>query len=164
VFSFQQAGLVLYEGDDAFVKLSHVSSFETRQTEWAKETRQPLIPRGQRYGNTVVGPPGLPGGPRTTTLLRIVRRGQLYTAYTSIDGRRWVRGGTWTHELRKPRLGLVSMGGAGHTADFDYVRVYSLRDGRRHGKPFAEARPHRVGGSARGERPPRVREQLPPRR
>jgi arabinan endo-1,5-alpha-L-arabinosidase len=158
-FNFQQAGLVLYAGDDAFVKLTHVSIFETRQTEWAKETPQPLTPRGQRYGNTVVGPPG-----SKATWLRIVRRGPLYTAYTSIDGHRWVRGGTWTHSLSRPRIGLVSMGGAGHTADFDYVRVYTLRGGRRHAAPLADARPPRPAGATRAEPGPRVREQLPPRR
>jgi arabinan endo-1,5-alpha-L-arabinosidase len=50
-----------------------------------------------------------------------------YTAYTSRDGRDWIRGGTWTHQLgQAARVGLVSMGGAGFTALFDYVRVYEL--------------------------------------
>jgi arabinan endo-1,5-alpha-L-arabinosidase len=50
-----------------------------------------------------------------------------YTAYTSRDGRQWVRGGTWTHQLGAgARIGLVSMGGSGFTALFDYVRVYEL--------------------------------------
>ena len=50
-----------------------------------------------------------------------------YTAYTSQDGTRWVRGGTWTHDLGDDaRIGLVSMGGAGFSADFDYVEVSSL--------------------------------------
>ena len=69
---------------------------------------------GRSGGKLGLGTPGA-----KATWLRIVRRGQLSTAYTSIDGRRWVRGGTWTHELAAPRIGLVSMGGAGHTADFD---------------------------------------------
>jgi arabinan endo-1,5-alpha-L-arabinosidase len=178
VFNFQQTGLLLYQGDDAFVKLTHVSIFETRQTEWAKEVPTPLTPKGQRYGNTVVGPPGLPGVPRTTTWLRIVRRAdrgsasgeQRYTAYTSIDGRRWVRGGTWTHALASPQIGLVSMGGVGHTADFDYVRVYRLAGARRwfaprRGHRVRDARPpRRAPRTTRSERPVRVREQLPARR
>ena len=53
-FNFAQGGLVLYGSDDSFVKLTHTSIYETRQTEWAKE-----VPTGlTRYGNTVVGPPG----------------------------------------------------------------------------------------------------------
>jgi arabinan endo-1,5-alpha-L-arabinosidase len=59
------------------------------------------------------------------------------TAYTCRDGpgARWMRGGTWTHDLGKSaRIGLVSMGGSvgsQFTAEFDYVRVYKLRAGER---------------------------------
>jgi arabinan endo-1,5-alpha-L-arabinosidase len=159
VFNFQQAALLLYDGDDAFVKLAHVGIWETRQTEWAKEVPQPLTPAGQRYGNTVVGPPG------ETTWLRIARRGERYTAYTSRDGRRWVRGGTWTHALANPRIGLAAMGGAGHTATFDHVRTYRLRPAWRgwSGPPARDARPERARRVHAGD-PLDVREELPPRR
>jgi arabinan endo-1,5-alpha-L-arabinosidase len=75
----------------------------------------------------VVGPPA------DVTWLRIVKRTSgarhLYTAYTSPDGRRWVRGGAWVHNRlgTNVRIGLVSMGGAGFTAAFDHVRVWALR-------------------------------------
>jgi arabinan endo-1,5-alpha-L-arabinosidase len=125
-FNFVQAGMVVYGSDDAFVKLVHFSNFETRQTEFAKEV--PTAPAGfPRYGNTVVGPPG------EVTWLRIVKRttgaGQTFTAYTSQDGRHWVRGGTWVHNRlgQQVRIGLVSMGGTGFNARFDYVRVWRLR-------------------------------------
>jgi arabinan endo-1,5-alpha-L-arabinosidase len=124
-FNYVQAGLVVYGDDDNFIKLTHVSIWETRQTEFAKE--EAPVPAGYpRYGNTVVGPPG------DTTYLRIVRRmhagEEQYTAYTSTDGQTWVRGGTWTHTLgQDARVGLVAMGGSGFTAEFDYVRVYRLR-------------------------------------
>jgi arabinan endo-1,5-alpha-L-arabinosidase len=123
-FNFVQAGLVIYGNDDNFVKLAHVSIWETRQTEFAKELFP--VPAGYpRYGNTVVGPPD------ESTFLRIVKRtvggDEHYTAYTSRDGQHWVRGGTWTHDLgNQARIGLVSMGGAGFVAEFDYVRVYRL--------------------------------------
>lgn len=124
---FVQAGLVIYGDDDNFIKLADVSIFNTRQTEFAKELAP--VPQGYpRYGNTVVGPPA------EWTLLRIVKqivRGEeRYTAYTKRDvpGGEWVRGGTWTHELgRNAKVSLVSFGGAGYTASFDYVRVYRLR-------------------------------------
>lgn len=125
-FNYVQAGLVIYNDDDNYVKLVHVSIWETRQTEFAKELSP--VPTGYpRYGNTVVGAPG------EWTYLRIVRRsnneGELYTAYTSVDGINWVRGGTWTHQLGdNARIGLVSMGGPGFTANFDYVHVYVLSD------------------------------------
>jgi arabinan endo-1,5-alpha-L-arabinosidase len=123
-FNFVQAGLVAYGGDDNYLKLVHVSIWETRQTEFAKEVGP--VPAGYpRYGNTVVGAPG------EWTYLRIVKRNhageELYTAYTSRDGENWVRGGVWTHQLgRGAKIGLVSMGGSGFTAEFDYVRVYEL--------------------------------------
>jgi arabinan endo-1,5-alpha-L-arabinosidase len=125
-FNYVQAGLVIYGDDDNFVKLVPVSIWETRQTEFAKELA--AVPAGYpRYGNTVVGPPA------EWTYLRIVRRsntaGEQYTAYTSLDGIKWVRGGTWTHHLGpNAHIGLVSMGGPGFTANFDYVHVYHLSD------------------------------------
>jgi len=123
-FNYVQAGLVIYGDDDNFIKLAHVSIWETRQTEFAKELFP--VPEGYaRYGNTVVGPPS------ETTWLRIVKRNhageEQYTAYTSNDGETWVRGGTWTHSLgTDARIGLVSMGGSGFVANFDYVRVYQV--------------------------------------
>ena len=128
-FNFVQAGLVVYGDDDNFIKLTHVSIWETRQTEFAKELSP--VPEGfPRYGNTVVGPPG------EWTDLRVVRRterGQeFYTPYTRRDGGEWVRGGTYTHALGEDaRLGLVSMGGAGFTATFDEVRVSRLKGGEK---------------------------------
>ena len=125
-FNYVQAGLVIYGNDDNFIKLVSVSIWETRQTEFAKELAP--VPAGYpRYGNTVVGPPD------EWTYLRIVKRsnkdGEQFTAYTSRDGVSWVRGGTWTHQLgSNAHIGLVSMGGSGFTANFDYVRVYHLSD------------------------------------
>jgi arabinan endo-1,5-alpha-L-arabinosidase len=130
-FNYRQAGLLVYQDDDQFLKAAHVSIWETRQTEWAKEVNQPIA-RPARYGNTVLGPPGQPGVITTTTWLRIVKRTdstsgeQLYTAYSSFNGLNWVRGGTWTHNLPTPKIGLFAMGGSGSIADFDYVHVYSL--------------------------------------
>lgn len=125
-FNYVQAGLVIYADDDNFIKLAEVSIWETRQTEFAKELA-PVMAGYPRYGNSVVGPPD------EWTYLRIVKRssnaGELYTAYTSRDGASWVRGGVWTHQLgSNAKIGLVSMGGSGFTANFDYVRVYTLEN------------------------------------
>jgi arabinan endo-1,5-alpha-L-arabinosidase len=148
-FNYVQAGLVIYGDDDNFVKLVHFSNFDTRQTEFAKEWFPVPAAGYPRYGNTVVGPPG------EWTWLRIVKQGNdsdqavgnpnpaqdsakatapahqtnepRYTAYTSRDGVHWEHGGTWTRYLEDPQIGLVSMGGSGFTATFDYVRVSKLR-------------------------------------
>jgi arabinan endo-1,5-alpha-L-arabinosidase len=138
-FNYVQAGLVLYGDDDRFVKLAAVSIYNTRQTEWAKE-----VPAGEpgypRYGNSIVGPPGgfAVTDPTASPLgawtdLRIVRRSvggeETYTAYTRAENGVWEKGMTWRHELgSNVRIGLVSMGGSGFTAQFDRVTVSRLRD------------------------------------
>jgi arabinan endo-1,5-alpha-L-arabinosidase len=133
-FNYVQAGLVVMANDDEFVKLTDVSIWNTRQTEFAKEVA-PNQAGYPRYGNTVVGPPG------EWTWLRIVKQTsgshaatgpyggkERYTAYTSHDGVTWSKGGTWTHRLGgDARIGLVAMGGSGFVAEFDYVRVSKLR-------------------------------------
>jgi arabinan endo-1,5-alpha-L-arabinosidase len=119
--NYVQGGLVIYGDDGNYVKLASVSIVNTRQTEFGKNVSP--VPAGYPgYGNTVVGPAG------ASTWLRIVHRDGLYTAYTSLDGRRWDTGGTWAHDLgATPRIGLVSLGGAGFTSSFDWVRVSALR-------------------------------------
>ena len=122
VRNFQQAGLVAYVDDDLFTRLSHVAIWNTRQTEFGKE-----MPYAGRlsYGGTIVGPPA------ETTWLRLTHRldsrtgEHLLRAWSSRDGRTWVKGGVWTLPAHSTvRVGLVSHGGAGATADFDYLRLY----------------------------------------
>jgi hypothetical protein len=122
VRNFQQAGLVAYVDDDLFTRLSDVAIWNTRQTEFGKE-----MPYAGRlsYGGTIVGPPA------ATTWLRLTHRlddrtgEHLLRAWTSRDGRTWVKGGVWTlPAAAKVRIGLISHGGAGATADFDYLRLY----------------------------------------
>jgi arabinan endo-1,5-alpha-L-arabinosidase len=121
---FVQAGLVIYGDDGNYLELAHLSREQTRQIVFTKAV-YPVPPRYTHEGNTVVGPAA------AWTYLRIVKRTQMgeetYTAYSSRDGMKWTRGGTWTDALgQDARIGLVAMGGAGFTANFEYVRVYSL--------------------------------------
>jgi arabinan endo-1,5-alpha-L-arabinosidase len=121
--NYVQGGLVIYTDDGHYIKLSVASIWETRQTEFAKRSE----PGNPAYGNTVGGPVG------EETYLRLVREHSdtenLYTAFTSLDGLSWHEAGTWTTPLEEgvaPRIGLVSMAGAGFTTTFDYVRVFEL--------------------------------------
>ncbi len=120
-----QAGLVIYGDDDNYLKLVHVSIWETRQIEFGKEVSAAPPPGVQRYGNTVLS------SPADWTYLRITKRiaagEEHYTAFSSHDGQQWIRGGTWTHALgTNARIGLVAFdNGTGFTANFDYVHVYS---------------------------------------
>jgi hypothetical protein len=121
VRNYQQAGLIVWAGDDDFARLSHVAIWNTRQVEFGRE-----IPYAGRlsYGGTIVGPPA------TTTWLRISHHvaasgEHLLRAWSSRDGSSWVQGGVWTFPAgTELKVGLVSHGGAGATARFDYLRIY----------------------------------------
>jgi hypothetical protein len=122
VRNFQQAGLVAWAGDDDFARLTHVAIWNTRQVEFGRET--PYAGR-LAYGGTIVGPPA------ATTWLRISHRvdptngEHELRAWSSRDGRNWVRGGVWTFPAASDiQVGLTSHGGAGATASFDFVRLY----------------------------------------
>lgn len=121
VHNYVQGGLVVYADDGNYVKLAVSSIFDTRQTEFGRHVSP--TPAGYPvYGNGVGGAVG------DWTWLRIVRRtgpgDDRYTAFTSVDGRRWDRTITWTLPARADlRIGLVSMGGSGFRTTFDYVRV-----------------------------------------
>lgn len=130
-FNYVQGGLVIYDDDGNYVKLASVSIWNTRQTEFGKQV-SPVPPGYPTYGNTVVGPVG------RWTYLRIVHRrvagADAYTAFTSLDGQHWDRGGTWTHSLgNHPKIGLVSMGGSGFVSRFAYVRVSTAHQPALHG-------------------------------
>ncbi|WP_314177725.1 family 43 glycosylhydrolase [Streptomyces winkii] len=121
VRNYQQAGLVAYAGDDRYLRLAHVAIWNTRQTEYGKE--QPYA-GDIAYGSTSVGPPA------HTTWLRLRHTTAAdgehrVQAFTSRDGAKWIAGGTWTVPSgQRLRFGLVSLGGAGATAEFDYFRLY----------------------------------------
>jgi beta-xylosidase len=123
VHNFRQAGLVAYVDDDLFTRLSTVSIWNTRQTEFGKE-----MPYAGRlsYGGTIVGPPA------GTTWLRLTHRldpangEHELRAWTSRDGSTWVKGGVWTlPATARLRVGLVAHGSPdGGTAQFEYFRLY----------------------------------------
>ncbi len=120
--NFQQGGLVAYVDDDEFTRLSAVAIWNTRQTEFVHETSYAGKPL---YGGTIVGPPAATTWLRLTHRLDPANGEHELRAWTSRDGRTWVKGGVWTLPARaKLRVGLVSLGGAGGTARFDYLRQY----------------------------------------
>jgi arabinan endo-1,5-alpha-L-arabinosidase len=122
VRNFQQAGLIAYVDDDHFLRLSHVAIWNTRQTEFGKE--QPFAD-ATAYGGMAIGTPA------PVTWLRLSHRvdpangEHEFRAASSRDGRRWTWGGVWTLPAgTRPRVGLVSHGGAGAVAEFDYFRIH----------------------------------------
>ena len=106
-----------YANDDLYTKLVHVAVGTGRRTEFAKEAGG--------YGGMIVGPPADP------TWLRISHRiypnngEHEYRVATSRVGEHWVWGGVWTFPAgTSTRFGLVSKGGSGATAEFDYFRLF----------------------------------------
>ncbi|MES3021451.1 MAG: family 43 glycosylhydrolase [Pseudomonadota bacterium] len=126
-----QAGMVLYGGDDDYVKLVHVALGGTRQLELAREV-EAAAPPDPRYGNTVMGAPG-----ERTWLRLSVRRGagangeDLVSGSSRQEGRGWVPGATWTMPSAARRIGLVAMGGEGGLARFGQLRVSRMGPRRR---------------------------------
>lgn len=132
----QQAGLVLYETDDRYIKLVHSVLPLNRkpgqflhQTEFGKEmertTTTPPIPvaHGPMFG----------AAPAETTWLRLyaqlddANREWDVRMATSVDGEHWQWGGVWSMPtLGDLRIGLVSYNAPGATARFDYLRTYAM--------------------------------------
>jgi len=126
-YNFAQAALFIYGNDQNSIKLDVFPDYDTRQTEFGKQIG-PVPPYFPTYDHITVGPQG------ATTWLRIVKRAgddglELYSAYTSNDGIHWTRGGTWRHSLGSgAQIGIAAQNLPGFTMDFDYVRVYRLKD------------------------------------
>jgi arabinan endo-1,5-alpha-L-arabinosidase len=148
--NYQQAGLLLYQGDDHYFRLVGESNSGVDETEWAKETDVTSPYPGFScsgypantcpvYGSGFLEPPGFSpaaravGGDGTWTWLRIVKSQHLVTAYTSIDGRAWSPGATYNldgfRHAAPLSIGLISVAAGAQTAipaHFAYVHVYSL--------------------------------------
>jgi hypothetical protein len=129
VRNYQQVGIVAYENDDDFARLSNVAIWNTRQTEFGRETAaDPANPDGRTsYGGAIVGTSA------PTLWLRLAHHRtatgeHLYRAGTSRDGVTWTWGATWTFRPgTSPRIGLVAHGGASSavTAHVDHLRFYA---------------------------------------
>ncbi len=120
--NFQQGGLIAYVDDDLFARLSHVAIWNTRQTEFGME-----MPYAGRlaFGGTIVGPPAATTWLRLTHQLDPQNGEHELRAWTSRDGKAWVKGGVWTLPTGADvKVGLISHGGAGARSAFDYLRVY----------------------------------------
>ncbi len=125
-YNFAQGALFIYGNDANSIKLDLSPIFDTRQTEFGKQIG-PVSQNYPTYDHQVVGQAA------PTTWLRIVKHsngdnGERYTAYSSVDGEHWTKGGTWQHALgSSAQIGLSAQNAAGFTVDFDYVHVYRLK-------------------------------------
>ena len=126
-YNFAQGALFIYGDDNNSIKLDIFPDFDTRQTEFGKQI-YPVPQNYPSYDHMTIGPVG------TSTWLRIVKIArnagpELYSAYTSNDGVHWTKGGTWQHSLGAgAQIGIAAQNTAGFVFDFDYVRVYRVRE------------------------------------
>lgn len=126
-YNFAQGALFIYGNDQNSIKLDVFPDWDTRQTEFGKQVG-PVAANNPTYDHQNIGAAG------QTTWLRVVRKGagsagEVYSAYSSSDGVNWTRAGTWTHQLGAgAQIGIAAENTPGFTVDFDYVRVYRLKD------------------------------------
>ncbi|WP_409047739.1 family 43 glycosylhydrolase [Microbacterium sp. HA-8] len=131
----QQAGIVLYETDDRYLKLMHSVLPLNRKgeflhkTEFGKEMERPTTTPPTAVANG----PMFGAAPAETTWLRLYAQldadnGEWDVRMaSSTDGENWQWGGVWSMATRGDlRIGLVSMNAPGATAEFDYVRTYAM--------------------------------------
>ncbi|HWT65727.1 MAG TPA: family 43 glycosylhydrolase [Terracidiphilus sp.] len=126
---YAQAGVLLLKDDSNFVRVDLYNNNDTRQIEFikAETAQQSGYPT---WGATNIGAALI--GTDVSAWLRIVKRNvdgqEHYTAYSSIDGLTWTRGGTWVHTLgSQAKICLYAGNRSGYTASFDYVRVSTLQ-------------------------------------
>lgn len=126
VRNYQQAGIIAYENDDDFARLSTVAIWNTRQSEYGRETA--AAPDGRTsFGGAIVGTVA------PTMWLRLAHHRNaagehLFRAATSRDGATWTWGATWSFGAdTNPRIGLVAHGGSSPaiSARFDHLRFYA---------------------------------------
>jgi arabinan endo-1,5-alpha-L-arabinosidase len=106
-----ESGIVLYQDDTHFLKLTMQAIGSTRQLEFA-------IKNGSTWGRAYLA------SAAPETWLRIARHGAVCTSYSSHDGVTWTRGPSWQlATTSKARVALISAGGTGYLSRFEYVRV-----------------------------------------
>lgn len=130
----QQAGLVLYENDDRWLKLVHSvlplnngNGALLQVSEFGKEGERPTttppaaVANGPMFGGPTAGTMWL----RLTHHLDAAHQEHEVRASTSRDGTHWSRGSVWTLPVKgELRIGLISLNRSGAVAGFDYVRTY----------------------------------------
>jgi arabinan endo-1,5-alpha-L-arabinosidase len=125
---YAQAGLILYDDDNDFVRADLYNDNDTRQVEFIK-AQAPQAAGYPSWGATNLGVAAIDAEVRVW--LRIIRKSvngkELYTAYSSNDGSTWIEGGTWMHALgSNEKICLYAGNQAGYVADFHYVHVSTL--------------------------------------
>jgi arabinan endo-1,5-alpha-L-arabinosidase len=107
-----ESGLVIFQDNQHFLKLTLQSIDDTRQLEFAR--KDGAASWGRAY--LAAAAPEM--------WLRIAHHGSTYTSYSSHDGVTWTRGPSWNLKTSShARIALISAGGTGYISRFEYIRV-----------------------------------------
>ena len=104
----QNAGLLAYQDDDNFVRLSYGVSMSRRGPAGASLQ---LLCESDGYTTASVNV-NVEGVKDNTLWLRLVKSGSEYTAYYSVDGRKFVEAGSVSAVLEDVQAGLIACDGA----------------------------------------------------
>jgi uncharacterized protein YjdB/regulation of enolase protein 1 (concanavalin A-like superfamily) len=109
---WSQGGLVVYVNDDTYIRM-------TRLYGSGNQLQFDVKVNGVRTHMEVPDTIG-----STVSYLRIVKYGDKYAGYYSVDGVAYTQiGNTVIASLDDPKIGLIVCGGTGLTADFDYFHI-----------------------------------------
>ena len=114
--NYQQAGLVVYQDDDNYIKIVRIFSNGGTYVAAANEVNQ-------SFSHTYIEvSPSL-----TTTHFRIIKQGVTYTCYYSEDGHGWVQVEQYSQNIQNIQFGLMAVNAWPYPseipADFDYFHV-----------------------------------------
>jgi len=111
----QNAGLVAYQCDENFVKFVYSATFNFRRAPDAGPAAgqlQLMVEENGAQKSLVSLPMGGIIGEDNTLYLRLERRGDTYTAWYSVDGRKYEKMGTVQATLKDVRAGIMVCEGA----------------------------------------------------
>ena len=135
----QNAGIVAYQDDDNFVKLVYSAQMFRRGGQGGAAVQLACEENGFSKASVSANPEGVEGN---TIWLRLQKKGDIYTAYYSVDGKKFVEAGKVETGLKDIQAGVMACDGVlafrgfrrgampqadpkPMTASFDYFRISS---------------------------------------
>ena len=124
----QNAGIVAYQDDDNFVKFVYSAQMFRRGGQGGASVQLSCEENGFSKANVNAAPEGIEGN---TIWLRLQKKGNVYTAYWSADGKKFVEAGKIEVGLKDIKAGLIACDGV----------IPSFGGFRRGAMPMAEPKP-----------------------
>ena len=104
----QNAGIVAYQDDDNFVKLAYGAQMFRRGPQGGASIQLVCEEGGNTKATLNVTPEGVKNN---VVWLRLQKKGETYTAYYSVDGKKFVEAGTVETGLKDIKAGLIACDG-----------------------------------------------------